>query len=149
MNLYPYNTGHLMIVPNAHVASPEEPDPEVMRGDGRVARHRCCAHFAARCRPMGSISDSTSGRRPAPGVADHLHEHVVPRWQGDANFMPILASTMVMPELIPVTYAKIRAELAAELASGSQVTTLVIGDDRARILVDAAGRVAGGRPPRG
>ena len=53
--------------------------------------------------------------------------------------MPMLATTVVMPELIPVTYAKIRAELAAALASGSQVTTLVIVDDRARILVDVAG----------
>jgi hypothetical protein len=55
--------------------------------------------------------------------------------------MPILASTMVMPELIPVTYAKLRAELAAELASGYRVTDLVIVDDRKRVLVDGGGRL--------
>src|SRR5215203_2936655 len=81
------------------------------------------------------------GAPAGAGVADHLHEHVVPRWQGDANFMPILASTTVMPELIPVTYAKLRAELAAELASGDRVTALVILGDRRRVLVDAGGRL--------
>jgi hypothetical protein len=81
------------------------------------------------------------GAPAGAGVADHLHEHVVPRWQGDANFMPILASTMVMPELIPVTYAKLRAELAAELASGNGATDLVIVDDRKRALVDGTGRL--------
>ena len=55
--------------------------------------------------------------------------------------MPILASTMVMPELIPVTYAKLRAELAAEVASGSRATDLVMVDDRKRVLVDGAGRI--------
>jgi hypothetical protein len=55
--------------------------------------------------------------------------------------MPILASTMVMPELIPVTYAKIRAELAAELAAGNRVTTLTIVADRTHMLVDADGRL--------
>jgi ATP adenylyltransferase len=89
------------------------------------------------------------GAPAGAGVADHLHEHVVPRWQGDANFMPILASTMVMPELIPVTYAKIRAELAAELASGVQVTTLVIIKDRTHVLADAAGRLPQAVPREG
>jgi hypothetical protein len=79
------------------------------------------------------------GATAGAGVTDHLHEHIVPRWQGDANFMPILASTMVMPELIPVTYAKIRAELAAEVASGSHATTLVIVSGQTHVLVDAAG----------
>jgi hypothetical protein len=55
--------------------------------------------------------------------------------------MPILASTMVMPELIPVTYAKIRAELVAQLASGSRATTLVIVGSQTQVLVDAAGRL--------
>jgi hypothetical protein len=81
------------------------------------------------------------GAPAGAGVAEHLHEHVVPRWQGDANFMPILASTMVMPELIPVTYAKLRAELAAELEPGNRVADLIILVDRAGVLVDATGRL--------
>jgi ATP adenylyltransferase len=63
------------------------------------------------------------------GVAEHLHLHVVPRWTGDANFMPILANTMVMPELLPVTYARLRAELEAMIA------------ERARGVVPQAGGI--------
>jgi ATP adenylyltransferase len=91
--------------------------------------------------PEGFNLGLNVGSTAGAGIADHLHEHVVPRWLGDANFMPILASTMVMPELIPVTYAKIRAELAAELASGSRDTTLAIVGGRTHMLVDAAGRL--------
>src|SRR5215218_6845974 len=140
MNLYPYNTGHLMIVPNAHVASPEDADPEVMRemtalrGPGLRALRRALS-------PDGFNLGLNVGAPAGAGVADHLHEHVVPRWQGDANFMPILASTMVMPELIPVTYAKLRAELAAELLPGNRVAYLAIVGDRTHALVDAAGRL--------
>ena len=138
MNLYPYNTGHLMIVPNAHVASPEDAEPEVMREMAEV-RGPVLRALRRALAPDGFNLGLNVGAPAGAGVADHLHEHVVPRWQGDANFMPILAATMVMPELIPVTYAKIRAELGAELASGSRATALVIVDDRARILVDASG----------
>ena len=140
MNLYPYNTGHLMIVPNAHVASPEDADPDVMREmaelRGPVLRALRRALF-----PDGFNLGLNVGAPAGAGVADHLHEHVVPRWQGDANFMPILAATTVMPELIPVTYAKLRAELAAEVASGDRATDLVIVDDRMRALVDGTGRL--------
>ena len=140
MNLYPYNTGHLMIVPNAHVASPEHADPGTMaemaglRGPVLRAIRRALS-------PDGFNLGLNVGAPAGAGVADHFHEHVVPRWQGDANFMPILASTMVMPELIPVTYAKLRAELAAELTSDNRVVSLVIVGDRTHALVDAAGRL--------
>src|SRR5829696_391454 len=140
MNLYPYNTGHLMIVPNAHVASLEDADPEVMR---EMAELRAPLLRALR-RALSADGFNLGLNVGAPagaGVADHLHEHVVPRWQGDANFMPILAATTVMPELIPVTYAKLRAELAAEVASGDRATDLVIVDDRMRALVDGTGRL--------
>jgi ATP adenylyltransferase len=140
MNLYPYNTGHLMIVPNAHVASPEDAEPEVMH-ELAVLRGPVLRALRRALSPDGFNLGLNVGAPAGAGVADHLHEHVVPRWQGDANFMPILASTMVMPELIPVTYAKIRAELAAELASGSRPTTLVVVGDRTQMLVDAAGRL--------
>jgi ATP adenylyltransferase len=72
------------------------------------------------------------------GVTDHMHEHVVPRWQGDANFMPVLASTAVLPELIPVTYAKLRAELAREIDGKSEVSFFLLADDLST-LVDANG----------
>jgi ATP adenylyltransferase len=140
MNLYPYNTGHVMIVPNAHVASPEDAEPDVM-SEMTVLRGPVLRSLRRALSPDGFNLGLNVGAPAGAGVADHLHEHVVPRWQGDANFMPILASTMVMPELIPVTYAKLRAELAAELEPGSRVTNVVIADDRRHVLVDAAGRL--------
>ena len=140
MNLYPYNTGHLMIVPNAHIPSPEDADPEVMR-EMALLRGPVLRALRRALSPDGFNLGLNVGAPAGAGVADHLHEHVVPRWQGDANFMPILASTMVMPELIPVTYGKLRAELGGELASGNRVTDVVILDDRMRALIDAAGRL--------
>jgi ATP adenylyltransferase len=140
MNLYPYNTGHLMIVPNAHVASPEDADPEVTREMAEL-RGPVLRALRRALTPDGFNLGLNVGAPAGAGVADHLHEHVVPRWQGDANFMPILASTMVMPELIPVTYAKLRAELAAELEPGNRVADLVILGDGTHALVDAAGRL--------
>jgi ATP adenylyltransferase len=140
MNLYPYNTGHVMIVPNAHVASPEDAEPDVM-SEMAVLRGPVLRSLRRALSPDGFNLGLNVGAPAGAGVADHLHEHVVPRWQGDANFMPILASTMVMPELIPVTYAKLRAELAAELEPDSRVTNVVIADDRRHVLVDAAGRL--------
>jgi ATP adenylyltransferase len=140
MNLYPYNTGHLMIVPNAHVASPEEADPDVMREMAEL-RGPVLRALRRALSPDGFNLGLNVGAPAGAGVADHLHEHVVPRWQGDANFMPILAATTVMPELIPVTYAKLRAELAAEVASGDRPTDLVIVDDGMCALVDESGRI--------
>ena len=148
MNLYPYNTGHLMIVPNAHVPSPEDADPETalelatLRGPVLRALRRALS-------PDGFNLGLNVGATAGAGVTDHFHEHVVPRWQGDANFMPILASTMVMPELIPVTYAKVRAELTADLTAGNQITILVILDSRMQVLVDARGRLPEAIPHAG
>jgi ATP adenylyltransferase len=116
MNLYPYNSGHVMVVPYQHAADltelPQEVNadlwsliPWVTTGLKRVMR---CDGFNIGLN-LGSVAGA--------GVSEHLHIHVVPRWEGDANFMPILANTMVLPELMPVTYAKIRAEL--ELAARS------------------------------
>src|SRR5262249_39993660 len=75
------------------------------------------------------------------GVTDHLHEHVVPRWQGDANFMPVLAATAILPELIPVTYAKLRAELAREIDGQSEVSYCLLSDDDRTALVAPSGRL--------
>ena len=110
MNLYPYNTGHVMIVPNRHVATPEDADLDTT---AEMAALRVPVLRALRraLDPEGFNLGLNVGDVAGAGVTGHLHEHVVPRWKGDANFMPILASTMVMPELLPVTYAKVRAEL--------------------------------------
>ncbi len=114
MNLFPYNTGHVMIVPNTHAADLEHLDEATMiamatllpRVVAALRRDLACDGFN-----IGLNIGSVAGA----GVAEHLHQHVVPRWLGDANFMPILAGTMTIPEMIPATYAKIRAELDREV----------------------------------
>ncbi|MGH2614261.1 MAG: HIT family protein, partial [Thermomicrobiales bacterium] len=96
MNLYPYNTGHVMIVPNAHVASPEDADPELL-AQMAALRGPVLRTLRRALSPEGFNLGLNVGAVAGAGVTGHLHEHVVPRWQGDANFMPILASTMVLP----------------------------------------------------
>lgn len=138
MNLFPYNTGHVMIVPYAHVASPEDADAETV-GEMAALRGPLLTALRRALSPAGFNLGLNVGSVAGAGVSDHLHEHVVPRWEGDANFMPILASTMVMPELIPVTYAKLRAELARELGGGDRAVCIVLTDDQSRVLVDSHG----------
>jgi ATP adenylyltransferase len=73
------------------------------------------------------------GAMAGAGVADHLHQHVVPRWQGDANFMPIIAGTVVVPELIPATYAKIRMEI--ERPATGFISLVILTADANYVLV--------------
>lgn len=103
MNLYPYNTGHIMLVPNAHA-----PDPAQLMTDTLHEMSEMLPILTSSLRRVFNCEGFNIGLNigaiAGAGVADHLHQHVVPRWQGDANFMPVLASTMVIPETIPVTY---------------------------------------------
>ncbi|CAA9529818.1 MAG: FIG049476: HIT family protein [uncultured Thermomicrobiales bacterium] len=141
LNLFPYNTGHLMLVPNDHVASPEGADPAAMT---EIAALLPPVLRALR-RVFGCDGFNVGlnvGNVAGAGVADHLHQHVVPRWTGDANFMPILAATMVLPELIPVTFAKIRAELGRELAPpGTQpaVVAVLLSADHGGVFLPSPG----------
>ena len=99
LNLYPYGSGHLMIVPFRHVAAPgrsRRGRAHRALGAARRSRWRRLA-AGARARRV-TTSASTSARPPAPGIEDHLHLHVVPRWNGDVNFMPVLADVRVMPQ---------------------------------------------------
>jgi ATP adenylyltransferase len=140
MNLFPYNTGHVMIVPNAHIASPEGAD-EATAADLANLRRPVLAALRRALTPAGFNLGLNIGDVAGAGVSEHLHEHVVPRWLGDANFMPILASTMVMPELIPATYAKIRAELQRAAQPDEPTVNVVVSQDRQCALVDAPGHL--------
>lgn len=134
MNLYPYNTGHVMVVPNQHASEPGELEPATLAEIGTLLapvtralkRALACQGFNVGLN-IGSIAGA--------GIAAHLHQHVVPRWEGDANFMPILAATMVIPELIPVTYAKLRAELVREIYRKDGVELVVFDSDRTNVLI--------------
>lgn len=133
MNLYPYNTGHVMLVPTSHAADPSDLSPETLREMGETLP----LITTALRRVLGCDGFNIGlniGEIAGAGVAEHLHQHIVPRWTGDANFMPILASTMVLPELIPVTYAKIRAEIE-RVQRGASMAHMVIVDETDRALL--------------
>ena len=110
LNLYPYNSGHAMVVPYAHAAQLDALDSATRAELMELATDfSSAARRVLRC--AGFNLGVNLGDVAGAGVAEHLHLHVVPRWLGDANFMPLLAGTTVMPELLPVTYARLRAEL--------------------------------------
>jgi ATP adenylyltransferase len=107
MNRYPYNNGHLMIVPNRKVS-----DFQKLRKDEMLeimeTTQRVLAALDEVMKPHGYNFGANIGRVSGAGVRDHLHFHVVPRWNGDTNFMPVLAETKVISEDIQVTLKKIR-----------------------------------------
>lgn len=102
MNLYPYNTGHLMICPYRHFGNYDEASAEELteiahltQQSMRVLRTVSGAH--------GFNIGMNQGSQAGAGIAGHLHQHVVPRWAGDANFMPVIGKTKVMPQLLGET----------------------------------------------
>jgi ATP adenylyltransferase len=118
MNLYPYNSGHVMVIPFQHAADLAELPAEVNQDLWRLVPWATEAlRRVLRCEGF-NIGLNLGGIAGA-GVSEHLHIHIVPRWEGDANFMPILAKTMVLPEMMPITYAKIRAEMEISALHGS------------------------------
>lgn len=108
MNLYPYNPGHLLICANRHVADLTELN-EGEREEIFTLTSHAMVTIRKVSQPEGFNLGMNQGAISGAGVAAHIHQHVVPRWSGDANFMPIIGKTKVLPQLLTVT----RNELAA------------------------------------
>ncbi len=108
MNLYPYNAGHVLICANRHVA-----DLTDLNDEERNEILELSAHAMKTIRKVSGADGFNLGMNQGAvsgaGVAAHIHQHVVPRWGGDSNFMPLIGQTKVMPQLL----AETRAELAA------------------------------------
>ena len=102
MNLYPYNPGHLLICAYRHV-----PDLTDLTEQERNEMSALTAHAMQTIRkvsqPQGFNLGMNQGAVSGAGVAEHIHQHVVPRWSGDANFMPIIGKTKVLPQLLTLT----------------------------------------------
>lgn len=110
LNAFPYASGHLMIAPTRHVASPEDLDePESL--DLVRATRGALAALRAVYRPDGFNLGVNLGRAAGAGVEGHLHLHVVPRWAGDTSFMPVVGSVKVLPESLDETYRRLRPHL--------------------------------------
>ena len=107
LNLYPYNSGHLMVAPNRHVATLATTTAEEQAGLMRLTRHAEIALTEAYT-PQGINMGVNLGRPAGAGVLDHLHVHLVPRWNGDTNFMTVVGNVRVMPEDLQSTAAKLR-----------------------------------------
>ena len=138
LNLFPYNTGHVMLVPQAHISSPEDAD-DVTTHELADLRRPVMRAVRRALNPVGFNIGVNVGGVAGAGIAAHLHEHLVPRWPGDANFMPVIANTQVLPEVLPVTYAKIRAELQREMSGTSDVQVVLLDPEgEATLLVDGA-----------
>jgi ATP adenylyltransferase len=102
LNLYPYNPGHLMVLPFRHVADYTELD-EAERVELGEFTSRAMTVLRNVSRPHGFNIGINAGESAGAGIAAHLHQHVVPRWGGDANFMPVIGGTKVLPQLLADT----------------------------------------------
>ncbi|HSZ22643.1 MAG TPA: HIT domain-containing protein [Candidatus Sulfotelmatobacter sp.] len=118
LNKYPYNNGHIMVAPRRHVAS-----PELLPRADRAAIADAVAASIKRVReklhPQALNVGANLGGAAGAGIADHMHWHVVPRWGGDNNFMPVLASTRVLSQSLEDSYDQLRPifkNLGAELS---------------------------------
>jgi ATP adenylyltransferase len=107
LNLFPYNNAHLLIVPNRHVATLADASAEELTEMMSLARISELAIIEAYA-PHGMNLGINLGKPAGAGVPGHLHMHVVPRWNGDTNFMTVVGQTRVLPEELPVTADRLR-----------------------------------------
>jgi ATP adenylyltransferase len=119
LNKFPYNNGHLMVVPRRHVAELHQLDRAEY---GELAEMlRVAVRLVGKAyAPQGANVGMNLGRIAGAGIADHLHWHVVPRWSGDTNFMPVIADTKVMIEHLHASWDKLRPLFDQEFRYGDQ-----------------------------
>ncbi|MCM2265005.1 MAG: HIT domain-containing protein [Desulfuromonadales bacterium] len=107
MNRFPYSNGHLMVAPMRHVA-----DPGLLDREEAAELHRmtvyCRDLLLKTCKAQGFNIGMNLGEVAGAGIADHLHQHIVPRWAGDTNFMPVFADVRVIPQHLEATYRQLR-----------------------------------------
>lgn len=126
LNTYPYNGGHLMVVPYKQTASLDDLTEQELL-ELMLLTRRCLNALKRTMRPDGFNLGMNLGRVAGAGVEDHLHIHIVPRWNGDTNFMPVLANTSVVPEALRDVAARLRQALAEDRAEGAETGGLAAG----------------------
>jgi ATP adenylyltransferase len=107
LNLFPYNNGHLMVVPFNHVDTPEAL-PEAALTDMMRMVTRAISALRRLYRPTAFNLGANIGAAAGAGIADHFHFHVVPRWSGDSNFMTVVGATRVIPDTLENTYRELK-----------------------------------------
>ena len=111
MNKFPYNSGHLMVAPFRHVADLRELEPAELE-EIMAWSQRCMQALQETMTPHGYNVGINQGTVAGAGVKDHIHQHVVPRWGGDTNFMTTVGEVKVLPESLEETYAKLKPHFA-------------------------------------
>lgn len=107
LNLYPYNNGHLMVIPYEHVSTPEDLPTDVLT-DQMLTVNRALAVLRKVYNPPAFNLGANLGAAAGAGIAEHYHFHIVPRWPGDTNFMTIVGETRVIPDTLENTYRELK-----------------------------------------
>jgi len=110
MNSYPYNPGHLMVAPYRHIANLEELIDEELHEHFQIVS-RGIKLLRRVFNPGGFNIGINMGKVAGAGIDEHVHTHIVPRWQGDTNFMPVIADVRVVPQALAETYEKLKGKL--------------------------------------
>jgi ATP adenylyltransferase len=112
LNAFPYNTGHLMVAPNRHAGELDDLTPDEVDEIWSWTRRSVAAHRES-SGPDGFNIGINLGEAAGAGVPGHFHLHVVPRWSGDTNFMPVVSDAKVLPEMLAETYSRLKPLLGA------------------------------------
>ncbi len=110
LNAFPYNAGHLMVAPYRHIADLSDLTDKEAQEHFDVIK-KCLQLLKEVMTPTGFNIGLNLGKAAGAGIAEHIHTHLVPRWQGDTNFMPVLSDTKVVSEALAVTYKRLKAKL--------------------------------------
>jgi len=119
MNLFPYNAGHLMVCPNEHIGDYTKLDKDTVCEIGEVSQLMIKALKKA-LNPDGFNMGYNLGRVAGAGLEDHIHNHIVPRWNGDTNFMPVLADVKVISQDLRDIYHKLKRAIEEILNEGNR-----------------------------
>ncbi|HNQ35526.1 MAG TPA: HIT domain-containing protein [bacterium] len=114
INRFPYNNGHLMVVPNRHLSDLTELAADEAADLFELAR-RAVLVLKERLRPEGFNLGLNLGRAAGAGIASHLHIHIVPRWNGDTNFMPVVGGVKTVPDSLDALYRELRKDFQADV----------------------------------
>ena len=136
LNNYPYNPGHLMVVPHAHTGEYADLSEKALLDHARLKQRSLRALESAMV-PDGFNVGLNLGTGAGGSIDDHLHTHVVPRWQGDTNFMPVISDTKVIVEALADTYDRLHEAYTAQDGTENR------GEDRAVHVVESPGELIG------
>lgn len=108
LNTYPYNNGHIMIAPYAHIKNLEELNRDTINELMSLCQ-KSISVLKKKINPQGFNIGANIGKVGGAGILEHVHLHIVPRWQGDTNFMPVISDTKIMPQYLSETYDLLKA----------------------------------------